>query len=415
MGRVKTGVNRNDALALPLRPIVFKRMILDLGLNQAQLSEIGAVHRSTLNVCVNRGYIPQQPANFRQVIETYLSSIPESAKWLSANGLSIGDIWTTEGSQMKNNKPKGFSGYGRPAMLPGNPEEIGIHKEVEMLTEGAMKHFKFFRNPFLNDIRDLADIYMSDEHRYIEAAMIDAARHQGFIAVIGEVGSGKSVIRKKVVAELNKDENSRILFPRMIDKTRISAPSICDAIILDVSDEQPKQRLEQKTRQVERLLIARSKAGCHVVLMIEEAHDLTVRVLKLLKRFYEIEDGYKKVMGIILIGQPELGALFNEADHYDMREVIRRCQIAEIKGLNGNLKDYLTLKFKRVKADINLSNIIDDAALKALAKKLTGRDARQKTVSRAHPLTVNNEITRAMNLAYELGVERITEDVINAL
>jgi len=68
-----------------------------------------------------------------------------------------------------------------------------------------------------------------------------------------------------------------------------------------------------------------------------------------------------------------------------------------------------------VKADINLSSIIDDNALKALAKRLTGRDARNKAISRAHPLTVNNEITRAMNLAYELGAERITEDVINAL
>jgi len=117
----------------------------------------------------------------------------------------------------------------------------------------------------------------------------------------------------------------------MIDKTRITAASICDAIVMDLSDEKPKAKHEQKTRQVERLLIARSKAGCHVCLLIEESQDLSVRILKLLKRFYEIEDGYKKAMGIILIGQPELGSLFNEADHYDMREVIRRCQIAESK------------------------------------------------------------------------------------
>jgi len=55
---------------------------------------------------------------------------------------------------------------------------------------------------------------MSDEHRYIEAAMIDAAKHGGFIAVVGEVGSGKSVIRKKVVSELMKDDNARIIYPR---------------------------------------------------------------------------------------------------------------------------------------------------------------------------------------------------------
>lgn len=282
-----------------------------------------------------------------------------------------------------------------------------------MLTGETLKHFRLFRSPFTNDIRDTADIYMSDEHRYIEAAMIDAARHGGFLAVIGEVGSGKSVIRKKVVSELQKDDNSRIIYPRMIDKTRITAASICDAIVLDLSDEGPKMRLEQKTRQVEKLLISRSKAGCHVCLMIEEAHDLSVRVLKLLKRFYEIEDGYKKAVGIILIGQPELGSLFNEADHYDMREVIRRCQVAYILGLNGNIKDYLSLKFKRVNVD--LKSIINDEAIRALSSRLMDKDVRGKKISNAYPLTVNNYIVRAMNLACDMGEQMVTAAVINNL
>jgi type II secretory pathway predicted ATPase ExeA len=199
----------------------------------------------------------------------------------------------------------------------------------------------------------------------------------------------------------------------MIDKTRITAASICDAIILDLSDETPKLRLEQKTRQVERLLISRSKAGCHVCLIIEEAHDLSVRILKLLKRFYEIEDGYKKALGIILIGQPELGNLFNEADHYDMREVIRRCQVAVIRGLNGNIKDYLALKFKRV--GVKLDDVITDGAIKALAKRLSDKDTRGKVISNAYPLTINNYVTRAMNLAADMGESKVTEEVILAI
>src|SRR3989304_1978733 len=192
------------------------------------------------------------------------------------------------------------------AMVPGDPDALTITWEVEMITQEAMRHFKLFRNPFVDDVQKESDIYMSDEHRYIEAAMLDAARHGGFLAVIGEVGSGKSVMRRKVIEQLRKDGDVIVIFPHIVDKTRLTAASICAAIVMDLSDEKPKIRLEQKTRQVQKLLLERSKQGYRSVLIIEEAHDMSNDMLKYLKRFYEIEDGYKKLLGIILIGQTEL-------------------------------------------------------------------------------------------------------------
>jgi type II secretory pathway predicted ATPase ExeA len=138
-------------------------------------------------------------------------------------------------------------------------------------------------------------------------------------------------------------------------------------------------------------------------------------VLKLFKRFHEIEDGVKKVLGIVLIGQPELGDLLNEGDHYDMREVIRRIQVAEIAGLNGSLKDYLSHKFRRVKPDVRLAEIIDDKAVDALGKRLMAKDEYHRDISVAYPLTVNNYMVRAMNAAAAHGEERVTEDVVNKM
>lgn len=283
-----------------------------------------------------------------------------------------------------------------------------------MITQEAMKHFKLFRNPFVNDIQKEADIYMSDEHRYIEAAMLDAARHGGFIAVIGEVGSGKSVMRRKVIDQLKKDGDTLVVYPQMIDKTRLTAASICDAIIQDTSSEKCKCKLEDKTRQVQRLLMDRSKAGYRAVLIIEEAHDLKIQTLKYLKRFYELEDGFKKLLGIVLIGQTELNNVFDEGKYVDMREVIRRVQVAEIRGLDGNLKDYLNLKFKRIGRaveDVFAGDVFD-----AMGRRLsgTGKDG-VGSVSHAYPLLVNNFVARAMNLACELGEPKISTDVVMAV
>lgn len=400
---------------------MLKQLLADCGIGQAELARaLAGTGRSTINQICNAkpDYWPVLYKDFAKDVEAFLRPRRNVQRWLEKQGIKMSGIWNIKSSNGKRHEVAGrgkriWKSRKAQAIQPGDPAVI-TEREVEMLTGEAMKHFKLFRSPFLNDIRGVEDIYLSDEHRYIEAAMLDAAKHAGFIAVIGEVGSGKSVMRKKVVAELAKDVNSRIIYPRMIDKSRVTAASICDAIVLDLSDEVPKMRLEQKTRQVERLLISRLKASCHVCLIIEEAHDLTVRVLKLLKRFYEIEDVYQKALGIVLIGQPELSSLFNEADHYEMREVIRRCQVAVIRGLNGNVKPYLEMKFSRVK--VKADDIITDEAIEALSERLMDKDPRSgRPVSHAYPLSINNWIVLAMNLATELGEKKVTAEVIAAL
>jgi type II secretory pathway predicted ATPase ExeA len=376
-------------------PLLLKRLIMECDIQQADLAKATGTSRATISRCINHNYLPHTLAQFRTDVETYLQSpgiALQVRSWLTANKLQMSDIWST-GDQ--------------PVAKPHTPE-------VEMVHQDTLRHFKMFRNPFVADIEKSADIYKSDEHRYIEAAMFDTAKHGGFLAVIGEVGSGKTTMRREVMEQLKKESNVMVIFPQIIDKTRINASSICDAIVMDLSEERPKLRLEQKTRQVQKLLMDRSRAGYQACLIIEEAHDLSTQTLKYLKRFYELEDGYKKLLGIILVGQTELKHMFNESQHVEMREVIRRVQVAEIRGLDGNLKDYLNVKFKRVGAKIE--DIIDDEAIAALARRLTTDEGKgKKSTSHAYPLLVNNYTARAMNLTAEMGETKITADVVEAL
>jgi type II secretory pathway predicted ATPase ExeA len=401
---------------MEFQPIVLKQLFLDLNIFQGAPADFTGTSRPTINSCINKGYIPSTVGNFRQLIEEFLQ-LPERAAavtgWLIARGMKLEDIWQPLGQDLHRAHPKGWSTPKR-VMALDNPDLITMKWEVEMISEDTKRHFKLFRNPFVGDVEKSTDIFKSDEHRYIEAAMVDAAKHGGFLAVIGEVGSGKTTMRREVMEQLRKDSNVQVIFPQIIDKGRITAGSICDAIIMDLSEERPKIKLEQKTRQVSKILMDRSRAGYQACLIIEEAHDLNTATLKYLKRFYELEDGYKKLLGIILVGQTELKHMFNESQHVEMREVIRRVQVAEIRGLNGNLKDYLQLKFKRVGR--NVDDIMDDEAIVALSKRLTTDDGRgKKPVSHAYPLLVNNYTARAMNLACEMGEVMITAAVVEAI
>ncbi|NOY61764.1 MAG: AAA family ATPase [Gammaproteobacteria bacterium] len=281
-----------------------------------------------------------------------------------------------------------------------------------MLTQAAKRHFKLFVDPFKDDVQNADDVFLSTEQRYIRESMFIAAKHGGFIAIVGESGAGKSTLRRDLIDRIDRENQPiTIIQPRIIDKGKLSAGGICDAIINDISSEKPRRELEAKARQIERLLSGSSNAGNSHVLMIEEAHDLSIKILKYLKRFWELDNGFKRLLSIVLVGQLELKSKLDERQNWDAREMIRRCEVAELLPLNGDLEAYVALKFKRINVD-PVSVLADDAYV-AIRERLTLRKQNSKqTVSMLYPLIVNNLITKAMNLAAEVGAPFVTGEII---
>lgn len=348
---------------------------------------------------------------------------PESIKqqteaWLLANGVpqeELTGLWSVDpADRYRGRHPDGVHiGQGSGPRLKLVPPEFEP-MEVAMLSPAAKRHFKLFRDPFQDDVNGPDDVYFSAEQRYVMEAMWQTAKHGGFIAVAGESGSGKSTLRKMLVERM-RGQPIRMIFPRAVDKTRLTTGNICKAIINDIAPgETAKSDLEAQARQVEKLLLASARADYSHVLVIEEAHDLTISTLKYLKRFYELEDGFRKLLSIILIGQPELKDKLDERRHPEAREVIRRCEIAELLPLNSNLEEYLAHKLKRISADP--AAIFAADAYDAIRARWTKSKSGSKDVlSQLYPLVVNNTVTRAMNRAAEIGVPLITGDLIKEL
>lgn len=323
------------------------------------------------------------------------------------------DLWrsddVTEDPPQKKMRDRGASPD------PAQQSDVFTLPEIEMLSQEAKRHFQLFRDPFLDDVQGPEDVFLDENHRYIREAMFQAAKHGGFIAVIGESGAGKTVLRKDLIERVARDKaNITILQPLSIDKTRLNAAHISDAIIGDMSSQSPKRTMEAKTRQIYALLKSSSRAGNAHVLLIEEAHDLPIQTLKYLKRFWEMEDGFKRLMGIILIGQPELKAKLDERVNWEAREVIRRCEIAELRPIDKGLEAYLQLKFRRINADI--SKVLAPNAYQAIRDRLAQPiRGSTRTISQIYPLVINNCLIRAMNLAAEIGAPLVDADVIRAI
>lgn len=331
------------------------------------------------------------------------------AEITSAGGLTVG-LWEPEAatSDSRPRNPQTALQANEPAPFD-NPIP-----EPEMLSETARRHFGLLRHPFLDDVQGAQDVYLSRDARYVRESMNYAARHGGFIAVVGESGAGKSVLRRDLVERLRRgDDRITVIQPQTTDKRQLTAHHICQAILADVSVERPRSSLEALARQVQAALAQSAASGNGHVLLIEEAHDLSVNTLKYLKRFSEIEDGFKKLLGIILIGQTELGHVLDERRNPQAREVIRRCEIATLRPLGDETRSYVEHKLKRVLGSRQVETVIEPAALDAIRQRLLlTRQGSRTPEDHSYPLNVHNVVVRSLNAAVELGYDRVTADLV---
>jgi type II secretory pathway predicted ATPase ExeA len=294
------------------------------------------------------------------------------------------------------------------------------------LAPAARKHFGLFRDPLADEVASHEDVFISPDIRYVREAMWQTARHGGFIAVVGESGSGKSTLRRDLIDRINREAQRIIVIEPYVlgmedsdtkGKT-LKAGHIAEAILAAVTPlASVKSSPEARFRQVHAALRDSRRSGSQHVLLIEEAHGLPIATLKHLKRFFELEDGFNKLLSIVLIGQSELRAKLSESDPA-VREVVQRCEIVELQPLDSRLEDYLRFKFDR--AGKPLGEVADQGAVDAMRARLTttklglGRKGvgDGQAVSLLYPLAVNNLLTACMNLAADIGAPKVTADVV---
>ena len=132
-----------------------------------------------------------------------------------------------------------------------------------------------------------------------------------------------------------------------------------------------------------------------------------------MKRFFELEDGFKKLLSIVLVGQPELKLKLSERN-FEVREVVQRCEVVELAPLDNCLEQYVDWRLQSIGR--KTSEIFDDTALDAVRERLILTNSRNKAqTSLLYPLAVGNLLTAAMNLAAELGAPQVTADVVKGV
>lgn len=389
--------------------LALKKILDDNGVSQAKLARALCLSPAAISQVINKEQWLKKPDQ-------------ASLKSMIMETLNFFELVIEDGLDPFSSLPEPGQAQAVISLTPPTIEEaLPMLLRKQTLTPLARKQFSLFRNPFDNDVQEPEDVFMTPDIRYVREYLWSTAKLGGFMAIIGESGAGKSTLRKDLEERIyREDAPVLVMAPYVLGmedndvrgKT-LKAGSIADAMIYSLGPtEKPKMTLEAKCRQLHRLLKDSRRAGFSHVLVIEEAHGLSVPTLKHLKRFFELEDGFKKLLSIVLIGQTELKTKLSERSP-EVREVVQRCEVVELPPLDSQLEAYLRFKFERVGNAVD--EVFEADAFDAIRGRLIfakSSKSSRETVSLMYPLMINNLVTAALNSAATLGFDKISADLI---
>ncbi|HWI35707.1 MAG TPA: AAA family ATPase [Burkholderiales bacterium] len=222
---------------------------------------------------------------------------------------------------------------------------------------------------------------------------------EGFVKVTGEVGTGKTLLCRKLLASLqSRYVSAYIPNPSFGPKSLLIA--LADELALplepDLADIEPHRLL----RAVTRALLDIARQGKRVVLCMDESQSMSLETLEALRLLTNVETEKMKLLQVVLFGQPELDVKLASSAVRQLRQRI----IFEHR-LHGLERDevgaYVTHRL--VVAGYSGAALLNDGAVSALHR-----------ASRGVPRLINVLMHKAMLLAYGEGVRALRASHVRA-
>ena len=164
-----------------------------------------------------------------------------------------------------------------------------------------LEHFKLSVQPF-GVTPDARFLYLSQTHREALASLLYGIHSErGFVALIAAPGMGKTTLAFRLLGLLGTNAKTAFLF-----RTPCGPEEFLRALLADLEIDDEGGDVARMHEKLNAYLLEESKNGRQVVLFIDEAQNLDERVLEMVRMLSNFETPAKKLMHIVLSGQPQL-------------------------------------------------------------------------------------------------------------
>src|SRR5579864_812337 len=162
-------------------------------------------------------------------------------------------------------------------------------------------------------------LYLSKQHARAKAYMESTIWFtDGFVVITGEIGSGKTTLIESFLKEVPAD-----VVVAQINQTQVSAIDFLQAVLVQFGFSPFKMRKGELISTLNNFLIEQYAAGRKVLLIVDEAQNLSMRVLEEVRMLSGVETTKEKVLRIILAGQPELNEKLDAPELIQLTQRIR--------------------------------------------------------------------------------------------
>jgi len=147
-------------------------------------------------------------------------------------------------------------------------------------------------------------LFQSPRHREALAQLIYGVRERkGFIVLTGEIGTGKTTLLRTLLERL--DATTPVAY---VHNSALGIEGLLEYILQDWGVKSTASTHAQRLFELNEFLIDQHRKGGSPVLVIDEAQNLSVETLEAVRLLSNFETTSQKLMQILLVGQPELGA-----------------------------------------------------------------------------------------------------------
>ncbi|MGD0490157.1 MAG: AAA family ATPase [Steroidobacteraceae bacterium] len=163
-------------------------------------------------------------------------------------------------------------------------------------------------------------LYLSERHAEALAHLLYGINESGgFIQLTGEVGTGKTTVVRTLLSRVPQHADVAVILNPRVTPVEFLL-TICEELGLGL-DEADRSSVKEMVDALNRRLLAAHADGRRVIVIVDEAQNLSADVLEQVRLLTNLETATQKLLQIILIGQPELRELL---DRTELRQLAQR-------------------------------------------------------------------------------------------
>jgi type II secretory pathway predicted ATPase ExeA len=162
-------------------------------------------------------------------------------------------------------------------------------------------------------------LYLSKQHARAKAYMESTIWFtDGFVVITGEIGAGKTTLIETFLRELQTDA-----VVAQVNQTQLSPTAFLQTVLVQFGFSPFNMKKPEVLATLNQFLVDQHVAGRKVLLIVDEAQNLSPRVLEEVRMLSGIETTKEKALRIILAGQPELNDKLNSAELVQLAQRVR--------------------------------------------------------------------------------------------